>query len=266
MIGGAQGSGVDTPASIFAKAVATAGFHVYGTREYYSNIKGEHSYFQVRFGPRSLRSHVDSVDLLATFDDETVARHASEVRRDGAIVFDKDVVGNKNRGHPHDRAERHEPAEVGAGRARPPPYHRRRLGRREEEGRPPLPDPLHGHTQFPCRQARGDPVELPDAHDQCDVCGGLLRPARLPQGSARRGDPQAVQVQAQGRRGERRRRGRHLRIRDQELRGELPHQAGGARTEREETHARQREHGRGDSQDRRGLQAPDLLPHHPCQR
>ena len=50
MIGGAQGSGVDTPASIFAKAVATAGYYVYGTREYYSNIKGEHSYFQVRFG------------------------------------------------------------------------------------------------------------------------------------------------------------------------------------------------------------------------
>lgn len=95
MIGGAQGSGVDTPASIFAKAVATAGFHLYGTREYYSNIKGEHSYFQVRFGKRPLRSHVNTVDLLATFDDETVARHAFEVRTEGAIVFDKDLVDNK---------------------------------------------------------------------------------------------------------------------------------------------------------------------------
>ena len=95
MIGGAQGSGVDTPASIFAMAVATAGFYVYGTREYYSNIKGEHSYFQVRFGRRFLRSHVNTVDLLATFDDETVARHAFEVRKDGAIVFDKDLGGNK---------------------------------------------------------------------------------------------------------------------------------------------------------------------------
>jgi 2-oxoglutarate ferredoxin oxidoreductase subunit alpha len=95
MIGGAQGSGVDTPASIFAKAVATAGFYVYGTREYYSNIKGEHSYFQVRFGRRFLRSHVNTVDLLATFDDETVARHAFEVRKGGAVVFDKDIAGNK---------------------------------------------------------------------------------------------------------------------------------------------------------------------------
>ena len=95
MIGGAQGSGVDTPASIFAKAVATAGFHLYGTREYYSNIKGEHSYFQVRFGTRFLRSHVNTVDLLATFDDETVARHAFEVRKDGAIVYDKDLADIK---------------------------------------------------------------------------------------------------------------------------------------------------------------------------
>jgi 2-oxoglutarate/2-oxoacid ferredoxin oxidoreductase subunit alpha len=95
MIGGAQGSGVDTPASIFAKAVATAGFYVYGTREYYSNIKGEHSYFQVRFGRRFLRSHVDTVDMLATFDDETVARHAFEVREGGAIVFDQRVADNK---------------------------------------------------------------------------------------------------------------------------------------------------------------------------
>jgi len=95
MIGGAQGSGVDTPASIFAKAVATAGFHVYGTREYYSNIKGEHSYFQVRFGKRFLRSHLNTVDMLATFDDETVARHAFEVREGGAIIFDQGVSENK---------------------------------------------------------------------------------------------------------------------------------------------------------------------------
>lgn len=94
MIGGAQGSGVDTPATIFARAVGAAGFHLYGTREYYSNIKGEHSYFQVRFGPRPLRSHLNTVDLLATFDDETVVRHAFEVKKGGAIVYDKDLADN----------------------------------------------------------------------------------------------------------------------------------------------------------------------------
>src|SRR5208282_1867488 len=94
MIGGAQGSGVDTSANIFAKAAAQGGLHVFGKREYYSNIKGEHSYFQVRLSRKVVRSHVDTIDLLATFDDETAVRHAWEVRRDGGIIYDPTVGGN----------------------------------------------------------------------------------------------------------------------------------------------------------------------------
>ena len=95
MIGGAQGSGVDTSANIFARAAASGGLYVFGKREYYSNIKGEHSYFQVRLSKKVLRSHVDTVDMLATFDDETLARHALEVREDGAIIYDPDLGHNK---------------------------------------------------------------------------------------------------------------------------------------------------------------------------
>ncbi|MDV3293370.1 MAG: 2-oxoacid:acceptor oxidoreductase subunit alpha [Nitrososphaerales archaeon] len=90
MIGGAQGSGVDTSANIFAKAAAAGGLQVFGKREYYSNIKGEHSYFQVRVSKSPIRSHVDTVDMLATFEEETIFRHALEVRKDGAIVYDPD--------------------------------------------------------------------------------------------------------------------------------------------------------------------------------
>jgi 2-oxoglutarate ferredoxin oxidoreductase subunit alpha len=91
MIGGAQGSGVDTSANIFARAAAYGGLYVFGKREYYSNIKGEHSYFQVRVSKKPVRSHVDTVDMLATFDEETVFRHALEVRADGSIVYDPDL-------------------------------------------------------------------------------------------------------------------------------------------------------------------------------
>jgi 2-oxoglutarate/2-oxoacid ferredoxin oxidoreductase subunit alpha len=90
MIGGVQGSGVDTSANIFARASAAAGLHVFGKREYYSNIKGEHSYFQVRVSKDLIRSHVDTVDMLATFEEETIFRHALEVRREGAIIYDPD--------------------------------------------------------------------------------------------------------------------------------------------------------------------------------
>ena len=90
MIGGVQGSGVDTSAQFFAKAAAAGGLQVFGKREYYSNIKGEHSYFQVRVSNETIRSHVDTVDMLATFEEETIFRHALEVRKEGAIIYDPD--------------------------------------------------------------------------------------------------------------------------------------------------------------------------------
>ena len=90
MIGGVQGSGVDTSANVFARAAATGGLFVFGKREYYSNIKGEHSYFQVRLSKNLIRSHVDTVDMLATFEEETIFRHALEVRSEGAIIYDPD--------------------------------------------------------------------------------------------------------------------------------------------------------------------------------
>jgi 2-oxoglutarate ferredoxin oxidoreductase subunit alpha len=90
MIGGVQGSGVDTSANIFARAAAAGGLFVFGKREYYSNIKGEHSYFQVRVSKDLIRSHIDTVDMLATYEEETIFRHALEVRKEGAIIYDPD--------------------------------------------------------------------------------------------------------------------------------------------------------------------------------
>jgi 2-oxoglutarate ferredoxin oxidoreductase subunit alpha len=92
LIGGAQGSGVDSSANIFARACAYGGLHVYGKREYYSNIKGRHSYFQVRVDEREIHSAVDHIDFLVTFDAETVARHYSEVPRGGGIIYDPALV------------------------------------------------------------------------------------------------------------------------------------------------------------------------------
>ena len=95
MIGGVQGSGVDTSANIFARAAAMGGLFVFGNREYYSNIKGEHSYFQVRVSKGLIRSHVNTVDMLTTFEEETIFRHALEVRPEGAIIYDPDQESTK---------------------------------------------------------------------------------------------------------------------------------------------------------------------------
>ena len=45
MTGGPQGSGVDSSANIFAGACVLGGLWTFGLREYYSSIKGPHSYF-----------------------------------------------------------------------------------------------------------------------------------------------------------------------------------------------------------------------------
>ncbi len=88
MIGGAQGSGVDSSATMFGWACAHGGLNIYGKREYYSNIKGEHSYFAVRVDEKPVKSHLDRVDLLATFDAETVVRHTGDVVSGGGVIYD----------------------------------------------------------------------------------------------------------------------------------------------------------------------------------
>lgn len=90
--GGAQGSGVDSAANIFSRACAIGGLHLFGKREYYSNIKGEHSYFTVRVGDKPLHSHVDEINMLVSFDAETIFRHFEEVTASGAIIYDSGIV------------------------------------------------------------------------------------------------------------------------------------------------------------------------------
>jgi 2-oxoglutarate ferredoxin oxidoreductase subunit alpha len=92
VIGGAQGSGVDSAANIFSRACAIGGLHLFGKREYYSNIKGEHSYFTVRVSDEPLRSHVDEINMLVSFDAETIYRHFEEVTASGAIIYDSDII------------------------------------------------------------------------------------------------------------------------------------------------------------------------------
>lgn len=92
VIGGAQGSGVDSAANIFSRACAIGGLQIFGKREYYSNIKGEHSYFTVRVSERPVHSHIECISMLVTFDAETVFRHFDEVSAGGAIIYDADAV------------------------------------------------------------------------------------------------------------------------------------------------------------------------------
>jgi len=95
MAGGPQGSGVDSSANIFARACCYGGLHVYGKREYSSNIKGLHSYFHIRVSPHQVGAVSDRVDLLCAFDAETVVRHIWEVAPGGGIICDAAALETK---------------------------------------------------------------------------------------------------------------------------------------------------------------------------
>ena len=96
MIGGPQGTGVDSSATLFARACVAGGLWIFGKREYHSNIIGEHSYFQIRVSSKQVGSHLDPVHLLATFEDSTARIHAHEVVPDGALLYDPTVTHPEN--------------------------------------------------------------------------------------------------------------------------------------------------------------------------
>ncbi len=102
MIGGPQGSGINSVAENFARACMRGGLHIFANIEYHSNIKGEHSYYRLRIEGKEPRSHVDWVDLLVALDKETLfgdqnkvhpthKGHRHEVSPGGGIVYDSSL-------------------------------------------------------------------------------------------------------------------------------------------------------------------------------
>ncbi|HET6517868.1 MAG TPA: 2-oxoacid:ferredoxin oxidoreductase subunit alpha [Nitrosopumilaceae archaeon] len=91
LIGGPQGSGVETGANIFLRVSAEMGYNVFGKREFYSNIKGEHSYFAVRVSDKKIRSNQNDVTIMVSYDAETIFRHYNEIIPGGGIIYDSEL-------------------------------------------------------------------------------------------------------------------------------------------------------------------------------
>ncbi|MGQ9759870.1 MAG: 2-oxoacid:acceptor oxidoreductase family protein [Candidatus Methanomethylicaceae archaeon] len=89
IVGGPQGGGIETAGMLLIRALASAGLEVFGAREYHSNIKGKHSYFNVRASDKAVRSIKYPVDVIGGLDPETLATHFLEVRRGGICVYDE---------------------------------------------------------------------------------------------------------------------------------------------------------------------------------
>lgn len=96
LLGGPQGSGLETAMHILSRVIVYSGYGVIADREYFSNITGRHSYIHMRISSETLpRSLTYPVSLLAAMDAETIFTHFSEVDSNGVVVYDKSIEGRK---------------------------------------------------------------------------------------------------------------------------------------------------------------------------
>src|SRR5438128_6663675 len=114
MIGGPQGSGINSSAEVFAKACSRAGLRVYANIEYHSNIMGKHSFYRVRVDDEDIRSYRDKTDILVALDHETLAGdgdhrrwathfgHLKDLNEGGGVIYDSEVEFDH---HETDRAD-----------------------------------------------------------------------------------------------------------------------------------------------------------------
>ncbi|MEJ2051719.1 MAG: 2-oxoacid:acceptor oxidoreductase family protein, partial [Calditrichota bacterium] len=104
MIGGPQGSGVNSTAELYAKVLTRLGYYVFSNIEYHSNIKGKHSYFRVRAANYPIHSHTEGIDLLVALDEETLfgdfykaypshRGHVGDVKPHGILLYDTGEIG-----------------------------------------------------------------------------------------------------------------------------------------------------------------------------
>ncbi len=88
MTGGKQGSGIDVALGLFSRVMMSFGYNIYGYREYFSNIKGMHSFFTVRVSDKKISAIPSKVDMAVFFDNESVLGEKNER---GEVVHDGHV-------------------------------------------------------------------------------------------------------------------------------------------------------------------------------
>jgi len=89
IVGGPQGSGIETSAVVLTYAFARAGYGVLVDREYFSNIKGRHSYALFRVSSKRVPKALKYLtNMLVALDAETVFTHYKSLKDGGILVYD----------------------------------------------------------------------------------------------------------------------------------------------------------------------------------
>src|SRR5690554_1862626 len=91
-IGGEAGQGLVSVGNILLQSIAKTGWHLFAHQDYESRIRGGHNYFQIRISHQPVHTWDQEIDLLVALDKESIQLHSQELRPQGRIIYDPNVV------------------------------------------------------------------------------------------------------------------------------------------------------------------------------
>jgi 2-oxoglutarate ferredoxin oxidoreductase subunit alpha len=93
VICGSAGQGIQTVETILTQLLKRAGFHVFGTKEYMSRVRGGSNSTGIRVSSTSRPSLVDRIDILVPLDRESLKHVQERMSDDTLILADKEHLG-----------------------------------------------------------------------------------------------------------------------------------------------------------------------------
>jgi len=91
ILGGPQGGGLETSSQVLSWAFAREGYGVSSDREYFSNIKGRHSYIHATISASTISPALSyPVHLVGAMDSETVFTHMFDLDDGGYLIYNSD--------------------------------------------------------------------------------------------------------------------------------------------------------------------------------
>ncbi len=91
-IAGAAGDGLDKSGDTLARSSGRMGLHVYAYNSYQSIIRGGHIFLKVRIGNEKIYNHGDNLNVLIALNQDSIERHALNVKDGGVVVFNSDKL------------------------------------------------------------------------------------------------------------------------------------------------------------------------------
>ncbi|KUG20381.1 MAG: 2-oxoacid:acceptor oxidoreductase subunit alpha [Methanomicrobiaceae archaeon] len=92
LIGGKAGEGINTAGLTIASLFDHLGYRIYMYFDYPSLIRGGHNFAIIRAAEKKVGTHRDTLDVVLALDQNSIDRHADQIRNDTVVLYDTYAV------------------------------------------------------------------------------------------------------------------------------------------------------------------------------